>query len=117
MALDFSKFTREAVNVALDHAVEKRGEDFVYDAKGLFPEDGDYSRSLREARESLMSQKEAYLLEFFGSMEVAKRRVKFYILEQYPTELEHSGDVYTVKEKVRLRLKTAEELLEENTSE
>lgn len=42
MALDFSKFTREAVNVALDHAVEKRGEDFVYDAKGLFPEDGDY---------------------------------------------------------------------------
>ena len=26
MALDFSKFTREAVNVALDHAVEKRGE-------------------------------------------------------------------------------------------
>ena len=75
------------------------------------------SRSLREARESLMSQKEAYLLEFFGSMEVAKRRVKFYILEQYPTELEHSGDVYTVKEKFRLRLKTAEELLEENTSE
>ena len=42
MALDFSKFTREAVNVALDHAVEKRGEDFVYDAKGLFPEDGNY---------------------------------------------------------------------------
>ena len=48
MALDFSKFTREAVNVALDHAVEKRGEDFVYDTDELFPDEGDY-RSCRYA--------------------------------------------------------------------
>ena len=90
----------------------------IYEGAGGFLQiDDAISRSLREARESLMSRKEAHLLEFFGSMEVAKRRVKFYILEQYPAELEHSGDVYTVKEKFRLRLKTAEELLEENTSE
>lgn len=48
MALDFSKFTREAVNVALDHAVEKRGEDFVYDADKLFP-DGSHHNSCRYA--------------------------------------------------------------------
>lgn len=70
----------------------------------------------REAMKSLEAQRDAYILEFFGSMETLMELGHLFIIEEGPLEMFSDFDidfenyVYRIETTYRIRLKTPEEL-------
>lgn len=85
-----------------------------------YPEKVDTGAS--EALTELTTQKENYLLEFFGSVENAMSFGHLFVVEETPleitTDVDLMGDTYVLiaEQRIRIRPKTAEELEAEKSS-
>jgi len=74
---------------------------------------------IRSAHRQLIDQQEAYLLDFFGSLENARKFAHLYVLESNPLEIIDGQEIgnYSIRQEYRLRLKTDDELAADRARE
>jgi hypothetical protein len=81
----------------------------------------DLNERLKAMQQQLVQKQEEFLLQFFGSMENAKRYGHLFVLESYPTKLDLKGldentQTYSMSQEFRIRRKTDEELAAEHAA-